>query len=188
MNIYRFTLLSILAWGFVNSASAVTLSSGGNINAGTVLPPTEITNIGGSALTYDYNIFVDGDLFLDYSVLSENNIDLIIGPNVALNATSIIIYAYSDIAIAPNLASVSIFSNPLLTMNQTTDTLLYSDLPIASGLFEATGNIYVGNYLSFKPVPLPATLWLFISGLLILFSRFKSKINYKFLFSSQSLC
>jgi len=187
MNIYRFTLLSILAWGFVNSATAVTVTAGGNINAGTVLPPTTIINIGGSALTYDYNIFVDGNLFLDYSVLSENNIDLI-GTNVTLKATnSIIIYAYSDIAIAPNLASVSIFSNPLLTMNQTNDTLLYSDLPITNALFEATGNIYVGNYLSFKPVPLPATLWLFISGLIILFSRFKSKINYKFLFSPQSL-
>ena len=53
-------------------------------------------------------------------------------------------------------------------MNEVGNILLFSKAPILSGTFEATGNLYIGNYSSLQPVPLPASAVLLLSGLAML--------------------
>jgi hypothetical protein len=50
-------------------------------------------------------------------------------------------------------------------MHETGDVLLFSKTLVSNGIFEATGNMVVGNYSSLTPVPLPASLVFSLSGL-----------------------
>lgn len=115
----------------------------------------------------DYNIYADGDMFLDYSVFSDNQ-DLFIGSNISIAAQAVTIFSFNDSPILPNLSNTSIFTNPIYSMNELGNILLFSEEPVLSGVFEATGNLYIGNYSSLQPVPLPASAVLLLSGLAML--------------------
>lgn len=115
----------------------------------------------------DFNIYTDGDMFLDYSVFSDNQ-DLFIGSNISIAAQAVTIFSFNDSPILPNLSNTSIFTNPIYSMNELGNILLFSEEPVLSGVFEATGNLYIGNYSSLQPVPLPASAVLLLSGLAML--------------------
>jgi len=118
-------------------------------------------------LSGDYNIYTDGDMFLDYSVFSDNQ-DLFIGSNISITGQTVTIFAFNDSPTLPVLSNTSIFTNPAYSMNEVGNVLLFSEAPILSGAFEATGNLYIGNYSSLQPVPLPASVVLLLSGLAML--------------------
>jgi len=118
-------------------------------------------------LSGDYNIYTDGDMFLDYSVFSDNQ-DLFIGSNISITGQTVTIFSFNDSPTLPVLSNTSIFTNPIYSMSEVGNILLFPEAPILSGAFEASGNLYIGNYSSFQPVPLPASTILLLSGLAML--------------------
>jgi len=116
--------------------------------------------------TGDYNIYTDGDMFLDYSVFSENQ-DLFVGSNkISITARqSLIIFAFNNAPTLPDLSNTAVFTSLSNNMNELGNILLFSETPTLNGEFEATGNVYIGNYSSLQPVPLPASAILLLSGL-----------------------
>ena len=176
MNLYRKMSIIILTLSSINSASAITLIGDNtllttNPTTGLVVSGviTDISpgNTQTSTINDQYNIFVDGDLFLDYSVFS-NNQDLFINSNISITGQTVNIFSFYQEPTMPNLSLSTIFQNPDLSINETGSLLIYSDTPISNGIFEATNNVYVGNFSSINPVPLPASFLLFISGLVAL--------------------
>jgi len=126
--------------------------------------PQGTTNI---QLTGEYSIYTDGDMFLDYSVFS-NNQDLFVGSNISITGLTVTIFSFNDAAAMPDLYNTTIFPSISNTMYEVGNILLFSESPILSGAFEATRNLYIGNYSSLKPVPLPASALLLLSGLAML--------------------
>ncbi len=162
-----------------NSVAAITLTSG-NIDITSSPRPlqTLTTGSGGNVdisvsstqlvLTNEYRVFIEGNLFLDYSVFSSNQ-DLFIDSNISIiGGQSVNIFSYDQVPVMPDLSVTEIFKNPDISMDEIGSILIYSDEPITKGIFEATKNVYIGNYLAIKPVPLPASLLLFLSGLVTL--------------------
>ncbi|MBU1192133.1 MAG: VPLPA-CTERM sorting domain-containing protein [Gammaproteobacteria bacterium] len=161
---------------YFNSANAATVTIGNGTPILSV-PDSSIVLTGrhtdisqgttGIQLSGDYNIYTDGDMFLDYSVFSENQ-DLFIGSNISITGQTVTIFSFNDSPTLPNLSNTSIFTNPIYSMNEVGNILLFSEAPVLSGVFEATGNLYIGNYSSLQPVPLPASAILLLSGLAML--------------------
>jgi len=171
MNRYQKTAVILLSFFMANFSSAGTLTSG---NGGIISNPTigiGISVIGGNTVITlsDYSIFVDGDLFLDYSFFTTNQDLIINGPITAGGALNIFTYDFTPTM--PDLSQTAIFLNPDLVMSESGNVLIYSDLPAASFTIEATNNIYIGNYSAIKPVPLPASFFLFLSGIVAVFLK-----------------
>ena len=110
------------------------------------------------------HIFVNGDLFLDYSVFSTRQ-DLYISGNITLIGETITVFPPEQEPAMPDLSDVVMFQNPYALMPEAGDVLLFSHTPVLNGIFEATGSMTIGNYSSLTPVPLPASLLFFLSGL-----------------------
>lgn len=173
--IFPALLISLCSFNSVNAAT-VAISTGTPILS---LPDSSVVLAGEGGdkaisqgtdeikLIGDYNIYADGDMFLDYSVFSDNQ-DLFIGSNISIAAQAVTIFSFNDSPILPNLSNTSIFTNPIYSMNELGNILLFSEEPVLSGVFEATGNLYIGNYSSLQPVPLPASAVLLLSGLAML--------------------
>lgn len=175
LSIFTLFLLSI------NSAAAVTLTNGNIAITPSQGPAQTLTagsgNIDISAsntqlvLANEYSVFIEGNLFFDYSVFSSNQ-DLFIDSNISIiSGQAVSIFSYDQVPTMPDLSVTEIFKNPSISMNEVGSILIYSDTPITNGIFEATNNIYVGNYSAIKPVPLPASLLLFLSGLVALICK-----------------
>lgn len=180
MSRYRLLLMFILAVYSINSALAATLTLSADDPSTTptgdplIAPNSGPVSTGGDinlsdgntqiTLRNEYSIFVDGDLYLDYSVLSENE-DLNIRSNISLSGETVNIFSFAEEPTMPDLSMTALFRNPSLSFSQVGNVLLFSDSPVLSGMFEATNSIYIGNYSSLKPVPLPASLVLFLSGI-----------------------
>lgn len=180
MNHYRTLLMFMLAVYSISSALAATLTlSAGNPSITPtgdplIAPSSELISTGGDTnlsagntqitLRNEYSIFVDGDLYLDYSVFSENE-DLNIRSNISLSGETVNIFSFAEEPTMPDLSMTTIFRNPSLSMSQVGNVLLFSGTPVLSGMFEATNSIYIGNYSSLKPVPLPTSLVLLLSGI-----------------------
>lgn len=143
----------------LNTAVASTISNGGTAGSGSTTP---------TVTDNDFNILVDGNLFIDISVFSDNQI-INLNSNTSIIADNLSIFSYDSLPTQPDL-SVIVFNALNLSLNTSGDVLLFSDLPISSGIFEAT-NIYIGNYSSLKPVPLPPSLILFLSGIVALLGK-----------------
>lgn len=168
-----------------NSSSGAILTSGnidlsgGNVELTTPISVNDVSiritsgdidvSGGNNQVTPDneYSIFVDGNLYLDYSVLSKNE-DLDDPIDVSLSGETVTIFGFADEPVMPDLATTAIFRNPSMSLSQLGDVLLFSDSPILSGMFEATESLYIGNYASLKPIPLPASLVFFLSGIVAL--------------------
>lgn len=173
--IFPALLISLCSFNSVNAAT-VAISTGTPILS---LPDSSVVLAGEGGdkaisqgtdeikLIGDFNIYTDGDMFLDYSVFSDNQ-DLFIGSNISIAAQAVTIFSFNDSPILPNLSNTSIFTNPIYSMNELGNILLFSEEPVLSGVFEATGNLYIGNYSSLQPVPLPASAVLLLSGLAML--------------------
>jgi len=161
----RITFLNIstlfLLFSF-NVASASTISIGGTPGTGGIgsTTPTVTTN--------EFNIFVDGNLYIDYSVFSSNQ-EANLSGDISLIADTVSIFSFDQIPTHPD-STVVLFNELNLSLNTSGEVLLFSDTPVSSGIFEAT-NIYVGNYNSFNPVPVPPAIYLFLSGLIALFGK-----------------
>ena len=147
-----------------NAATASTISIGGGIgipdSGGPEPVPIEIENV--------FNILLDGNLFLDISIFSSNQV-IDLNANTSLIANNISVFDYDSFPTQPG-SSVTIINALNLSFNASGDVLLFSDVPASSGVFEAT-NIYIGNYSSLAPVPLPAPFILFLSGMAALFGK-----------------
>jgi hypothetical protein len=119
-----------------------------------------------------FTLSVDGNLYLDYSVFSTSD-ELIIGGNVEFYGQEITIFDFYDTPVFPENHSI-LLTNGVLTLTLSgypleNDQVVFGITPITDGVFEATGNIYIGDYSSLNTqVPIPATIWLFASGLLLL--------------------
>lgn len=185
MNIYQKTAVILFSFFVSNFSMAGTLTSG---NSGIISNPTIETGIsaiaggtdvigGNTVITLsDYSVFVEGNLFLDYSFFTESQVLNLNGSITAGGALNI--FSYDQTPIMPDLSITTVFLNPDLIMNEIGDVLIYSDIPIANSIIEATNNIYIGNYATVRPVPLPASFFLFFSGLVALFC--KSTLTRKF--------
>ncbi len=197
MYLYRKALVLILFLLSINPASAITLTSGNSPITPHYEPSKTLTSSNSriakisendiQPIIYNYSrVFVEGNLFLDYSVFNLNeNLSIVGNVNVAtdikyfsfssdyniIGEQGVNILSYDQEPTMPDLSVTAIFQNPSSSMNEVGSTLIYSDIPITNGIFEATNNIYVGNYSSIKPVPLPPTLWLFLSGLAVIICK-----------------
>jgi hypothetical protein len=194
MNPFRVPLMVLLAFLAVNSVSAGTLTIG---NAGdlSITPGSELLLSGGDSLTTfegglvliggdidlsvgtiptvpddAYDIFVGGTLYLDYSVFSTGQ-DLNLSGSITLSGETIAIFSPEQEPVVPDLSTTTVLQNPSMRIDAVGDILLFSDSPVLNAIFEATDSIYVGNYSSLRPVPLPASLVLFLSGIAALASR-----------------
>ncbi len=103
-------------------------------------------------------------MYIDYSVFSKNQ-DLFIGSNISITGLEVTIFSFNDAPTMPNLSNTTIFVSLSNTMNEVGNILLFSESPVLSGAFETTENLYIGNYSSLRPVPLPASIVLLLSGL-----------------------
>ena len=111
------------------------------------------------------SISVDGDLYLDYSIFSDNE-DLYIrnGTNIAGQLVTIFSYADTPVYPAGSYATYKFGTNNI-DFQGSGNWVLFGSSPFNSGTFEATGNLYIGNYSSLASVPLPSSAFLFLSGL-----------------------
>lgn len=116
------------------------------------------------------DVFVDGDIYIDYSLFSDNE-DLFITGDVSLTAETITIYQFNDTPVFPDSYNVYTVNSEPFIFNEFGSWVLFSTNPLSSGVYEASGNIYIGNYSSLAPVPLPASFLLLLSGLALV--RFK---------------
>jgi len=114
------------------------------------------------------HIYTGGDMFLDYSVFGDNHFISISSNTLLISQAAITIFSFYDIPAMPDLFNTTIFTNPGNTINESGDILLFSEAPILNGTFKATGNLYIGNYSSLQPVPLPASALLLLSGIVML--------------------
>ena len=126
-------------------------------------PTNFVINLPGGEST---SVIADGDLYLDYSIFSDSE-DLNINGATRISGTSVNVFSY---AVAPTLPT-AYFADRLTTNNVAyhcfINCVLFGSSPIAGGTFEATGNIYIGNYSALAPVapvPVPSSFWLFLSG------------------------
>lgn len=167
MYLHRTLFMLILACYFNNSAFAdsITVSEGDiTVTPNVVIPNIEVTSTGDDInlsdgntqihVSNEYSIFVDGDLYLDYSVFSENE-DLDIGDDISIAGETVTIFSFEQEPTMPDLSLTAIFQNPGLSISEDGNILLFSESPILSGVFESTGSLYIGDYSSLKPVPLP---------------------------------
>lgn len=173
MKLLRIFPVLFVSLCFLSSANAFTVGDAYPIvqDSSSVVLTGDDRDISGSTtdiqLSPDYNIYTNGDMFLDYSVLSENQ-DLFIGSNISITGQTVTIFGFNDTPTLPNLFNTTILTNPAYSMSEVGNILLFSEAPVLSGLFEATGNLYIGNYSSLQPVPLPASAVLLLSGLAML--------------------
>ncbi len=186
MYAFRKSAILLLTLLSITSVDAVTLNGSGmyempNQNAETVLSASNADVYANSidisscihslTMMNEYNIFVDGDLYLDYSVFNHDQSSIFIDSVITLNSSGVSIFSYNQEPAMPDLLVTSVFQNPGLTINESGSVLLFSDAPIRNGVFQATNNIYIGNYSSIQPVPLPASLMLFLAGLGMLIGK-----------------
>ena len=146
----------------INSATASTISSGGAPGSGGSTPV---------GTPNDYNVLVNGNLYIDYSVLGVNQNNSIASV-ASFTANSLFIFSFEQLPTQPDLSVTTILNELNLSLNITGDILLFSDTTISSGIFEAP-NIYLGNYSLLQPVPLPSSLILFLSGILLLIRKMR---------------
>lgn len=149
-------------------AGSLDLCGDPDLCSGTVVPEESEHNdiaqpITGIQATHDYDIFVDGDLYLDYSVFSSSEV-LSVSGSTTIIASTVTIYSYDDVPIMPDLSQTIVYSNPVYTMSELGTILMFLDTPITNGTFEATRNLYVGNYASLQPVPLPPSAVMLLFG------------------------
>jgi len=158
-------LIIMLAMLIVDSAFAgtLTISEAGDFST---TPDSGLPFSGDNSSVPDdsYDIYVVGNLYLDYSVFSTNQ-DLNVSGNIALIGETITIFSFEQEPTLPDLSTVAVFRNPFLLMHETGEVLLFSETPVLDGIFEATGGIVVGNYSLLTPVPLPASMVLLLSGI-----------------------
>jgi len=172
MNTFRKIAILLIALLSITSVDAITLNSSGMNELQNKNIQIDIS--GGSnllTLEYEYSIFVDGDLYLDYSVFNHNQSSIFIDSVIKLNSSGVSIFSYDQEPKMPDLLATTIFQNLDLTMNEFGNVLLYSDTPIRNGAFEATKHIYIGNYSAIQAVPLPASFILFLTGLGMLIGK-----------------
>lgn len=180
MRVYKVLLLAISALlsGGVNAATVCVSSCSAPIGGGghiAIIGGVRAeTGGGGSAppatggnLQVLSSVIIDGDLFLDYSIFSSNE-DLRMDGHFSVIAQNLMIYAFNDTPYFP-VAYETFVSGGSTLLERVGDWVLFSTKPLVGGIFEATGNIYIGNYSELAPVPLPASAWFFISGLLVLY-------------------
>jgi hypothetical protein len=165
MNLFKVSLIILLAFIAVDSAFAGTLaiSKAGDFST---TPYSGLSLSGDNSSVPDdaYNIFVEGNLYLDYSVFSTDQ-DLYVSGNITLIGETVTIFSFEQEPTIPDLSTVAMFRNPFLLTSETGEVLLFSESPVVNGIFKATGSIVIGNYSSLTPVPLPASLVLLLSGI-----------------------
>lgn len=126
----------------------------------------------------DYNIFVDGNLYLDLSIATANEGDNNLFKDaevISITAfKNITILGFDDIPPQPDSTMLQIIIDPDFDLNLTGNVLLFTSSPLTSASFEAD-SIYLGDYSNLNPVPIPGALWLFGSSIIGLatFSRKK---------------
>lgn len=156
------------------SAGSICISSIGGCDIEPVAPVTVIAptiNLppltgGDLVLSKNGTISVDGDLFLDYSVFS-NNEDLSISAGTTINGETVTIYSYIDEPLFPDSYSTYQMGDSEVLFTQSGSWVLFSTIPFVGGTFEATGNLYIGNYSSISPIPLPPSIYLFLTSLFL---------------------
>ena len=152
------------------------LSEGSVFIGGSSLPPTEPSE----SPQYDYSVFIDGDLFLDYSVFSSGE-DLNITGDILISGETVTIYSPDDIPLLPPFSTtvLQVFGDDV---NGIGSYLLFSESPVLSGLFEATGSVYIGDYSVIEPaaaVPLPASIYFLLPGLVAVIGKRKTSKHGK---------
>lgn len=143
----------------------------GQISAG---PDGNIELINGGPIQLLSDIYVDGDMFLDYSIFSTTQ-DLTISQDFNIEGQNVNIFGFNNTNVFPEQYSTYVVNGGLIG-DYVGTWVFFGSSPLGGGQLSASGNIYIGNYSSLSPVPLPASIWLLVSGL-ILFKNISSKVR-----------
>ena len=157
------SILSGLSHGVTLCVSACSPDIGDSeppiLNVGDPLPETDYLN----------QVYVSGNLYLDFSLWGNvGGIDASQGNSYSFQASKIALL--SETQDPPNVSSFeAIFiEEPFVQLGLLGNIILFSDNLIGSTSFTATETLYVSDFSKYAPVPVPAALWLFGSGLLSL--------------------
>lgn len=151
-------------------------SGGDNTLGGDLATEPNITVVGSPGDTSmqfdDYRLYVVGNLYIDYSVFSDDVYGLVAGQGTTLSLTAENISLYDGTPQTIDFVdafTVMYLSDYLLPseISFTGDLLLFSDAAFtdANLYFEASESLFVGNYSFYAPVPVPAAVWMLGSGL-----------------------
>lgn len=179
------TLLFLLMVSIGASCYGVTLCAGScdleDIGGLTREPPAgrdEPLGRGSGAIILQNPVDLVGHLYLDYSVFSASE-ELSISVGTSLVAETITIYQYSDTPEYPDSYLTYVLDSEPLIFNGTGNWVIFGERPVSGGVFEATGNLYIGNYSALSPVPTPSSLVLILGGLVFHFRIGAKRLNNK---------
>lgn len=178
-------LLALICLLIIQPVQAGTISIGRDIQLNLPDPGLVVLpSIGGEVLLLPSTplelslstVNITGNLFLDYSVFGDS-VGISIPEGVTLTAETITIYGFSQLPPMLGTEKIVFMQNLVWPVFMSGDVLMFSEVPIQSAAFSATQNIYIGNYSALRPVPLPASGLLLLSGLygLRLFSSLQEK-------------
>ena len=125
---------------------------------------------------FDQSISVDGNLYLDFSLWGNTgSISARAGLAYEFNAEQLSVLANDDTPVIMEEFELIQLDSALANLNLAGNYLLFSETVIPSSSFEASDSIVVGDFSSYRPapspVPLPATIWMFLTGLVVVFWR-----------------
>lgn len=133
---------------------------------------------------FDQFISVNGNLYLDFSLWGNTgSISAREGMAYEFNAEQLSVLANDDTPVIVEEFELIQLDSALANLNLAGNYLLFSQTVIPSSSFEVSDSIVVGDFSNYNsmpaPVPLPATIWMFLTGLVVVFWRSIQQIGGK---------
>lgn len=128
--------------------------------------------------TYETEIFIDGNLYLDFSLWGNvGGIDSSDHSSFSITAPDITLLGETQEPPILLDYEVLFFDTTPMQLSLVGNYILFSEFTIPSSSFISTESICVGDFSQYAPVPIPSAAFLFASGVLGLV-RYRRHINY----------